>query len=110
MPRSPINSANASRQADHFWTQDHVDLLRLFAGQWLSMKEAAVALGCTKGMVSRKAERLKLTFHGYENFKRRNRAHWLRVKIEKLKAELARLETETPSPPIRVSRKTSEAA
>jgi hypothetical protein len=57
-----INSANASRQADNFWTDDREEILRNLwgAGEFASDIAIAIGDGCTPSMVIGKANRLKL--------------------------------------------------
>lgn len=61
-PRAVINSANASRQAAHFWTAEREETLRNLwaAGEFTSAIAKMIGPGCTQAMVISKANRLKL--------------------------------------------------
>ena len=88
--RSPINTANANRQAVHFWNPDHVAILKLLwaAGRFSSDIANAIGDGCTQAMVVSKANRLKLT----------SRKDWARFGA-KAKQQPNRVSCETKSVP-----------
>lgn len=60
--RQAINSANASRQAANFWTDEREEILRNLWGADEFASDIAIAIGdgCTAAMVIGKANRLKL--------------------------------------------------
>lgn len=84
--RTPINRANAERQALHFWNADRVAILKLLwkAGRFSSDIANAIGDGCTQAMVVSKANRLKLT----------NRKDFVRFGA-KAKSQLIRVARET---------------
>ena len=79
-PRAAINSSNALRQKDRFWTRERVDLLRF---EWTNntfVGEIAAHLGCTRDMVIGKAKRLGLPRRkGWTHFSQRRRYGLSRV-------------------------------